>query len=314
MMRVTSRRCDGDNGRMSSTSIKRFAWLSIATAIATILLKAAAWRITGSIGLLSDALESLVNLAGAIMALAMITLAEQPADERHAFGHGKAEYFSAGFEGLLILVAAFAIGFTAIERLFDPKPLEQVGIGLVVSILASLLNLATALILRSAARRYRSLTLEADAQHLLTDVWTSLGVIVAVGAVTLTHWQWLDPAIALLVAANIVRTGLKLTASAAHGLMDKSLPAEEHAKVLAVLERYRDEGIDYHALRTRESGARSFVSVHVLMPGEWTIQRGHEYVERLEADIRAILPQSSVFTHLEPIEDPVSHADITLDR
>ncbi len=314
MMRVTSRRHGGDNGRMSSTSIKRFAWLSIATAIATILLKAAAWRITGSIGLLSDALESLVNLAGAIMALAMISLAEQPADEQHAFGHGKAEYFSAGFEGLLILAAAAAIALTAIERLFHPQPLEQIGIGLFVSVLASLLNLATALILRSAARKYRSLTLEADAQHLLTDVWTSVGVVAALGAVTLTHWLWLDPLIALLVAANIVRTGSQLILSAAQGLMDKSLPTEEHGKVVAILDRYRLAGIDYHALRTRESGARRFIAVHILVPGQWSVQRGHELVERLENDIRQALPGAAVFTHLEPLEDPASHADVTLDR
>ena len=299
---------------MSSPSIKRYAWLSIATAVATILLKAVAWRITGSIGLLSDALESVVNLAGAVMALAMITLAEQPADDRHAYGHGKAEYFSAGFEGVLILLAALAIGFTAVERLFDPRAIEQVGIGLIVSVGASILNLATALILLSAGRKHRSLTLEADAHHLLTDVWTSAGVIAAVGAVGLTGWLWLDPLIALLVAANIVWTGTKLVLRATRGLMDISLPEAEHGKVVAVLEAYRGEGIDYHALRTRESGSRQFVEVHVLVPGKWTVQRGHEYVERLEADIRCVLPQANVLTHLEPIEDPVSHEDITLDR
>ena len=299
---------------MSSPSIKRYAWLSIATAVATILLKTVAWRITGSIGLLSDALESVVNLAGAVMALAMITLAEQPADDRHAYGHGKAEYFSAGFEGVLILLAALAIGFTAVERLFDPRAIEQVGIGLIVSVGASILNLATALILLSAGRKHRSLTLEADAHHLLTDVWTSAGVIAAVGAVGLTGWLWLDPLIALLVAANIVWTGTKLVLRATRGLMDISLPEAEHGKVVAVLEAYRGEGIDYHALRTRESGSRQFVEVHVLVPGKWTVQRGHEYVERLEADIRCVLPQANVLTHLEPIEDPVSHEDITLDR
>ena len=302
------------NGWMNAPSIKRYAWLSIATALATILLKAAAWRMTGSIGLLSDALESVVNLAGAMMALAMISLAEQPADERHAYGHGKAEYFSAGFEGLLILIAALAIGITAGERLFHPHPLERVGIGLVVSVVASVLNLATALILMSAGRKYRSLTLEADAHHLMTDVWTSAGVIAAVGAVSLTGWLWLDPVIALLVAANIMWAGSRLVLRAVRGLMDIALPDEEHAKVVAVLETYRQEGIDYHALRTRESGARRFVEVHVLVPGRWTVQRGHEYVERLEADIRTVLPQSTVLTHLEPIEDPVSHEDIALDR
>lgn len=314
MMLMTSPFPRLHNIGMNAPSIKRFAWLSIFTAIATILLKAAAWRITGSIGLLSDALESVVNLAGAMMALAMISLAEQPADDRHAYGHGKAEYFSAGFEGLLIIIAALAIAFTSVERLLDPHPLDKVGIGLIVSVVASLLNLATALILLSASRKYRSLTLEADAHHLMTDVWTSVGVIGGVGAVALTGWLWLDPIIALLLAANIMWTGTKLITRAAHGLMDISLPEEEHAKVVAVLEAYRQQGIDYHALRTRESGARRFVEVHVLVPGRWTIQRGHEYVERLEADIRAALPQSTVLTHLEPIEDPASLEDIELDR
>ena len=192
---------------MLFSSAKHFAWLSIAAAFITILLKALAWWLTGSIGLLSDSLESLVNLAGAMMALAMISLAEQPADEAHTYGHGKAEYFSAGFEGLLILAAAVAIALGAVERLRNPQPLEQAWLGLTVSAIASVLNLATALTLLSAGRKYRSLTLEADARHLLTDVWTSAGVIAAVGAVTLTHWLWLDPVIALLVAANIIRTG-----------------------------------------------------------------------------------------------------------
>lgn len=314
MAPVAVRRITPHNPGMNPPSIKRYAWLSIATAVATIVLKAAAWRLTGSIGLLSDALESVVNLAGAMMALAMISLAEQPADERHTYGHGKAEYFSAGFEGILILLAALAIGATAFERLFDPHPLERVGIGLAVSVVASILNLVTALILLSAGRKYRSLTLEADAHHLLTDVWTSIGVITAVGAVTLTNWLWLDPFIALMVAANIVWTGSRLLRRAVHGLMDISLSPEDHATVVAILKRHCTGGIDFHALRTRESGNRRFVEVHILVPGQWTIQQGHEYVEHLEADIRSALPQSTVLTHLEPIEDPASLEDIALDR
>ena len=314
MTEMTRRHSGGDNSGMMFSSAKHFAWLSIAAAFITILLKALAWWLTGSIGLLSDALESLVNLAGAMMALAMISLAEQPADEEHAYGHGKAEYFSAGFEGLLILVAAVAIALGAVERLRNPQPLEQAWLGLTVSAIASVLNLATALTLLSAGRKYHSLTLEADARHLLTDVWTSAGVIAAVGAVSLTHWLWLDPVIALLVAANIVRTGWALTRRAIQGLMDQSLPAAEYAKIIAILDSYRSEGLDYHALRTRESGARRFVSVHILMPGAWTILRGHEYVERLEAEIRTALPQTTVITHFEPFEDPASHIDQGLDR
>ena len=314
MTEMTRRHSGGDNSGMMFSSAKHFAWLSIAAAFITILLKALAWWLTGSIGLLSDALESLVNLAGAMMALAMISLAEQPADEAHTYGHGKAEYFSAGFEGLLILAAAVAIALGAVERLRNPQPLEQAWLGLTVSAIASVLNLATALTLLSAGRKYRSLTLEADARHLLTDVWTSAGVIAAVGAVSLTHWLWLDPVIALLVAANIIRTGWTLTRRAIQGLMDQSLPAAEYAKITAILDSYRSEGLDYHALRTRESGARRFVSVHILMPGAWTILRGHEYVERLEAEIRAALPQTTVITHFEPFEDPASHIDQGLDR
>ena len=299
---------------MSSAPLKRYAWLSILTAVATILLKAVAWQLTDSVGLLSDALESVVNLAGAMMALAMISLAALPPDEDHAYGHGKAEYFSAGFEGLLILVAAMAIGATAVMRLFDPRPLDQVGIGLAVSLAASLLNLVTALILRAAGRRYRSLTLEADAHHLLTDVWTSAGVIVGLAAVSLTGWLWLDPVIALLVAGNILRIAWKLLYSSAQGLMDRALPDADTLLLQGVFDQYRAQGIEFHALRTRESGARRFIDVHVLVPGHWSVQHAHEVVEKIEADIRQALPQSTILTHLEPLEDPLSLADIALDR
>lgn len=302
------------NVGMVSPSLKRFAWLSIAAALATIALKTAAWWLTGSVGLLSDALESGVNLAGALMALAMLTIAAQPPDDDHAFGHGKAEYFASGFEGFLILAAALGIAIAAIDRLLHPQPLAQVGAGLVVSVVASLINFATARALLAAGREHRSITLEADAQHLMADVWTSAGVLVGVSAVALTGWLWLDPLLALLVAANIVWTGWQLLRRSASGLMDVALPAEQHAAVVAVLDGYRQSGIDYHALRSRQAGARSFITVHVLVPGAWTVQRGHDLLERIEADIRAALPHASVFTHLEPIEDPVSAHDIELDR
>jgi cation diffusion facilitator family transporter len=302
------------NGNMVSSSLKRFAWLSIAAALSTIALKTVAWWLTGSVGLLSDALESGVNLAGALMALAMLTVAAQPPDDNHAYGHGKAEYFSSGFEGFLILIAAIGIGVAAIERLLHPQPLEQVGVGLIVSVVASIINWGTARTLMRAGREHRSITLEADAQHLMTDVWTSAGVIVGVGAVALTGWLWLDPVLALLVAANIVWTGWQLIHRSAAGLMDAALPPEQHAAVIAVLERYRAQGADYHALRTRQAGARSFVTVHILVPGEWTVQRGHDLLEQLEADVRTAVPYASVLTHLEPLEDPVSGHDIELDR
>lgn len=299
---------------MTAPSLKRFAWLSIFAALGTIALKGVAWRLTGSVGLLSDALESFVNLAGAMMALAMLTIAEQPADDQHAYGHGKAEYFSSGFEGFLILLAAVAIGVSAVERLLDPQPLSDVGIGLAVSVVASAVNFATARILLAAGQEHRSMTLEADAHHLMTDVWTSAGVIVGVGAVVLTGWLWLDPLIALLVAVNIVWTGWKLLHRSTSGLMDGALPPEDHAQVVAILSRYRDEGIDHHALRTRESGARRFVEFHVLVPGAWSVRKGHNLAERMESEIRAALPRTTVITHLEPLEDPVSHEDISLDR
>jgi cation diffusion facilitator family transporter len=299
---------------MRTHSLKRYAWLSILAALTTIVLKGLAWWMTGSVGLLSDALESFVNLAGAVMALAMITIAEQPADDQHTYGHGKAEYFSGGFEGLLILLAAAGIGWTAIERLLFPQALDQVGLGLGVSVVASIVNLVTARILLAAGREHRSLTLEADAHHLMTDVWTSVGVIVGVGAVALTGLLWLDPLVALLVAGNIVWTSWKLLHRSTKGLMDVALPSDEHALVVSVLDRYRSRGADYHALRTRESGARRFVEVHILLPGHWSIQRGHELVEHLESEIRQALPHTTVSTHLEPLEDPVSQEDIALDR
>ena len=212
-------------------SLTRYAWLSIAAALATIILKTVAWKMTGSVGLLSDAIESLVNLAGAMMALWMLTLAALPADDDHAYGHGKAEYFSSAFEGFLILLAALSIGYAAINRMMNPQPLEAVGIGLLVSVLASVINFATARTLLIVGKKRNSITLEADAHHLMTDVWTSAGVIAGVGLVALTGWLWLDPAIALLVAANIVWTGYQLMRRSADGLMDISLPPESIQKI-----------------------------------------------------------------------------------
>lgn len=299
---------------MLPASLKRYAWLSIAAALATILLKGWAWWITGSVGLLSDALESFVNLAGAIMALAMLTLAAMPADDNHAHGHGKAEYFSSAFEGFLIIIAAVAISYAAIDRLLNPQPIEAVGIGLAVSVVASVINLATSRILMAVGKKHKSITLEADAHHLLTDVWTSAGVIVGVGLVWLTGWLWLDPVIALLVALNIVWTGWQLLHRSATGLMDVSIPEEDLRAIESVLDSYRRQGLDFHALRTRQAGTRAFISLHVLVPGKWTIQLGHDWSERIEADIRQAVTYAHITTHLEPMEDPVSLADQALDR
>ena len=300
--------------RNDRRSLARFAWLSIAAALATIALKAVAYLLTGSVGLLSDALESFVNLAGALMALAMLSLAARPADENHAYGHGKAEYFSSGVEGGLILIAALSIGVAAVDRLLHPRPLEQLGLGLAVSVVASLVNLGVGLVLMRAARQYESITLKANAHHLMTDVWTSVGVLAGVGAVAFTGWLWLDPVVALAVAANIVWTGVRIVHASVLGLMDTALPPSELSVITRVLDRHVSAEVQYHALRTRQAGPRRFVSVHVLVPGAWTVERGHELLERIEAELRAALPMLTVLTHLEPLEDPAAHADLDLDR
>ncbi len=299
---------------MVHASLKRYAWLSIAAALATILLKSWAWWITGSVGLLSDALESFVNLAGAMMALAMLTVAALPEDDNHAHGHGKAEYFSSAFEGLLILIAAVGIAYAAIDRFLNPQPLEAVGIGLLISLVASVINLATSRTLMNVGKKYKSITLEADAHHLMTDVWTSVGVMLGVGLVWLTGWLWLDPVIALLVALNIVWTGWQLLQRSAGGLMDVSISDEELQTIENILSGYREQGLAFHALRTRQAGTRAFISFHLLVPGAWTVQRGHDWSERIEADIRQAIPYAHLTTHLEPKEDPVSLADQKLDR
>lgn len=295
-------------------NLTRFAWLSIGAAVATISLKGSAYLLTGSVGLLSDALESLVNLAAAVVALLMLGIAAQPPDEEHAFGHDKAEYFSSGVEGALVLVAALSIAYTSVERLLNPQPLEQVGVGLVISAIASLVNLGVARVLLRAGTDYQSVALEADAQHLMADVWTSAGVIAGVGLVALTGLAWLDAIIGLAVAAHILLAGFGLMRRSYNGLMDSAIPPEERAKIDAILDGYRAQGIQFHALRTRQSGARRFVTVHVLVPGMWTVSRGHYLLEDLERSICAALPNAVIGTHLEPLGDPASMADIALQR
>lgn len=299
---------------MNRSSLPQFAWLSVAAALLTMGLKALAYLLTGSIGLLSDGLESIVNLAGALMAMSMLTVAARPADDDHPHGHDKAEYFSSGVEGTLILIAAASIAVAAVGRFLHPRPLEQVGLGLAISVGASLVNLAVALVLLRAGKRHQSITLEANARHLFTDVWTSVGVVTGVGAVALTGWHWLDPVVALAVAANIVWTGVGIVRRSVLGLMDTALSAEDLALLRRAMEPYLTEGIQYHALRTRQSGARRFMSLHVLVPGAWTVQQGHRLLERLEADIRRAVPNLSVLTHLESLEDPASWDDVALDR
>jgi cation diffusion facilitator family transporter len=295
--------------------LNAYAWLSIAAALATIGLKGGAYLITGSVGLLSDALESGVNLVAAVVALRALDVARRPADGDHAYGHTKAEYFSSGFEGALVLAAALVIAVTAVQRILDPVAIEHVGTGLAVSLVASVINFFVAGILFRAAREYESIALEADAQHLMTDVWTSVGVLGGVGLAGLTGWTLLDPVVALLVALNITRVGGSLLRRSMLGLLDTALPEDTLNAIHRVLERHEDSGaVHFHALRTRRSGARRFMSVHVLVPGDWSVQRGHDLLERIEAELRAAVPRLTVFTHLEPIEDPVAWDDVHLDR
>lgn len=294
--------------------LTRYAWLSILTACVTISLKFAAYWLTGSVGLLSDALESVVNLVAALAALLALIIAALPPDQDHAYGHSKVEYFSSGLEGSLIIVAAITIAYSAVGRLLSPVPLEQVGIGLAVSVLAALLNLFTARVLLRAGRQYRSVTLIADAHHLMTDVWTSAGVLLGVGAVAITGWIVLDPLLALLVAAQIVWSGIRLLRESALGLMDTALPNNEQQEIIDILERHSQDGVTYHALRTRQAGAQRFVSVHVQVPGAWTVQAGHSLVEEIEREVRQVMAPVSILTHLEPVEDPVSWEDVELNR
>lgn len=292
--------------------LTRLLWLSVAVATATIALKTLAWLITGSVGLLADAAESVVNLVAAVVALGAVQWAAKPADEEHAYGHAKAEYLSAGMEGALIIVAAVVIAAGAVPRLLDPQPLTDVGAGLAVSLGATALNLSTGVALIRAGRRARALAVEADGKHLLTDVWTSLGVIAGIVAVVATGLEWLDPVVALAVAANILLSGALLLRRSVGGLMDRALDQAARQEIDEVLDEFRARGIDFHALRTRQAGQRAFVAAHVLVPGHWTVQRGHDLAEEVEAALRARLPYAVVFTHVEPAEDPRSFADVDL--
>jgi len=300
---------------MQTQSLKKFIYLAIAAALATISLKMLAYFLTGSVGLFSDALESGVNLIVAIVALLMITLAEKPADEEHAYGHHKAEYFSSAIEGSLIVLAAFSIIWAAIPRIIHPQPLENVGIGLLVSLGASGINLAVGLILIKNGRKNHSITLEADGKHLMTDVYTSVGVLIGIGIVKLTGWLILDGVVAIGVALNIVWTGYQLMRRSALGLLDSSIPEEERLKITKVLDLYKGQNLEYHSLMTRQAGQRKFVSLHILLPGKLTIQEGHDMVEKIERNIRDLFDAPvTVFTHLEPVEDPLSMQDIGIDR
>jgi cation diffusion facilitator family transporter len=303
-----------DNTTNQPVSLTRYAWLSIFAAIVTITLKSAAYVLTGSVGLLSDAIESFVNLAAAIVALIALSVLARPANDEFTFGFSKVEYFSSGFEGGMILIAALSIIMNAVPRLINPVPLEQVGLGLLISVIASLINLGVALILMRAGKRYNSITLEADARHLMTDVWTTGGVLIGVTLVWLTGFERLDPLIAIAVAINILFTGYRLLIRSGRGLMDIALPAEETAEVKSILDSYQSEGLDYHSLRSRQSAARKFMVVHLLVPGDWTVRQGHQIAEEIETKVLQVIPHSNMVTHIEPIEDSISLQDINLDR
>jgi cation diffusion facilitator family transporter len=301
--------------RMMKVRSKRFYLvLSVAAALATMTVKFIGYYLTGSVGLFSDAAESVVNLAAALVALWAVTLAARPADEDHTYGHTKSEYFSSGVEGALILVAALVIAVEAIPRLLHPQPLEQVGLGLAFSVVGALINGVLAWFMLRAGKQLRSIALQADARHLFTDVWTTLGVLVGVALVALTGWLRLDPIIALLVAANIIWTGIRLLHQTGLGLLDTALPKEDLQQIDAIFAPYLAQGLVFHALRSRQAGSRRFVSFHVLVPGSWTVTQGHGICEAIELAIRSQLPETTVFTHLEPREDPTSFADQALDR
>jgi len=294
--------------------LPRFAWVSAWAAVATIALKTSAWALTGSIGLLSDALESLVNLATAGLAIAMLHVAARPEDDEHPYGHGKAEYFSSGVEGSLVLLTGVGIAVAAVRRFLEPRELQQIGLGLGLSAISSAINLGVALLLLRAGRRHGSVTLEANGQHLLADVWTSAGVFAGLILVMLTGRHELDPTVALLVAVYVSWTGLGILRRSVTGLMDAALTVEEQDALRRALEPHLVAPVQVHALRSRQSGVRRFVSMHVLVPGDWSVQRGHDLLERMEADIRRAIPNASVLTHLESLEDPASWEDVPLDR
>lgn len=300
---------------MSNNVAKKFIYLSIAAAVVTIVLKFYAYYLTRSMGLFSDALESFVNLIAAVIALIMLNLSAKPADEEHEFGHTKAEYFSSAIEGALILLAAISIIYSAIPNLIHPTQLENVSIGLIISLSASLVNLAVGQILIRNGKKMKSLVLEADGKHLMTDVYTSVGVILAILLVKFTGWLILDPIIAIAVALNIVYTGYQLVSRSASGLMDESINEDEIKKITTYLDTFKSENIEYHSFKTRQAGQRKFISFHLLMPGEKTVKQGHDKADEIEEYIEHMFKEPvMVSTHIEPIEDPASMKAEEIDR
>ena len=295
--------------------LERYAWISVAAALATIALKAFAWQVTGSVGMLSDALESLINLAAALLALSMLRLAALPPDEAHPYGRFKAEYFASGIEGALIVFAAVSIAIAAAPRLAAPQPIEAPLLGIALSALATAINLGIGLLLISVGRRLHSIALEADGHHLMSDVWTSAGVIGGVALVAATGWLILDPLIALAVAVRIVWTGTVLMRRSFAGLLDAAIPEGERAEIEKIFAEYRRRyGVEFHALLTRQAGARRFISFHLLVPDAWTVAQAHQLSEEIEERIRSLVPNAITLSHIEPISQPASYDDIKLER
>jgi cation diffusion facilitator family transporter len=297
---------------MAQPHLKYPIVLSILAALATLALKWLAYYLTGSVGLLSEAAESGVNLLAALTALASLWYAAQPVDTSHTYGHEKIEYFSSGLEGMLILVAAAGIGWFAISCLVTPKPLVPLNVGTVLALVAAGVNLAVGQLLLRVGRAHSSIVLEAGGRHLLTDVWTTVAVVVGLGLVWLTDMVWLDPLLGLVVAANIVWTGFDLLRRSFNGLMDHALPPEEQAAVRAAIETLIGPGMDYHALRTRQAGSRRFADFHLLVPGAFSVRRAHELTAQIEEAIRNALPGIEVTVHVEPIEDRAAWEDSEL--
>lgn len=307
--------CGNNNKTMQVKSLNKYLYLSVAAAVVTILLKCYAYIVTGSMGLLSDALESFVNLFAAVFALIMLRLSQKPADKGHEFGHEKAEYFSSAAEGALILVAAFSIIWSAVPRIIHPAPLENIHIGLFFSMVASVVNLVVGILLIRNGRKRRSFVLEADGKHLITDVWTTAGVIVGIGMVKITGWLLIDPIIAILVAVNIIYTGYTLISRSASGLMDATIPEEDLQKIRNYLGSLQVKEIEYHSLLTRVAGQRKFISLHLLVPGAWTVKQGHDWADKVEETIIGLFDEPvTVSTHIEPVDDPASMEDIGIDR
>lgn len=295
-------------------SLIKYAWLSIGAALLTICIKFSAFLVTGSVGLLSDALEGIVNLIAAIVVFVTLKIVEQPPDEIHPYGHDKAEYFSSGIEGTLIVIASLTILMTSVQRLLNPQPLEQVGLGLALALVASGINFFVGQLLIRTGKKHESITLEADGKHLMSDVWTSVGVVIGIAIAGFTGLEWLDPIVAIIVGLKIGWEGILIFRRSSQGLMDSAIMPDELKTVETLLTQNCVAGTEWHALRTRQSGALRFISVHILVPGEWTVEQGHDLAEQIEADIRKHINHCSVFTHIEPIEDPRAFIDQTLIR